>query len=254
MSAAADGSLAMYGNQAANVQMIHARTEAGPESGPPHIAHTLTEGPRCAFELACLFASAPWLAMAPRGSGQKVVVLPGFTLDDNATLLLRAWLASLGYRPHALGAGPNFGRRTFGEQNERLIRLMANIRDDDQVALVGHSLGGALAREYAREHPAHVSRVITLGSPYAGDETSMPASVVWLRRRLTGEDHNARPDRSALPVPHTAIFSESDGIVSAFDCRDESEGADNVEVIGSHLGLLVNAMAFRVIAERLARA
>ena len=233
--------------------MSHARTDPSSISGPPHLAYTLTEGARCAFELAGLFVSAPWLAAAPRGQGETVVVLPGFSLDDHSTLVLRAWLTWLGYRAHALGAGPNFGRRTFGEQNERLTSLVAGIRGDDKVALIGHSLGGALAREYAREHPAQVSRVITLGSPYAGDETSMPAPVVWLRRKLTGEDPNARPDRSPLPVPHTAIFSESDGIVAAFDCRDVSDGADNVEVVGSHVGLMVNAMAFRVIAERLAR-
>jgi pimeloyl-ACP methyl ester carboxylesterase len=233
--------------------MNDARPSLSSHSGPPHLAYTLTEGARCALELAGLFASAPWLAAAPRGRGEKVVVLPGFSLDDNSTLVLRAWLTWLGYRAHALGAGPNFGRRTFGEQNERLTTLVATIRGEDKVALIGHSLGGALAREYAREHPTHVSRVITLGSPYAGDETSMPASVVWLRRKLTGEDPHARPDRSSLPVPHTAIFSESDGIVSAFDCRDLSAGADNVEVVGSHVGLVINAMAFRVIAERLAR-
>jgi pimeloyl-ACP methyl ester carboxylesterase len=227
--------------------------DARPEPNPPHLAYTLTEGFRCTLELAGLFASAPFLAAMPRGEGEKVVVLPGFTLDDHSTLALRAYLTWLGYRAHALGAGPNFGRRTFGDQNERLTALVAAIRGDDKVALIGHSLGGALARDFARAHPAHVSRVITLGSPYAGDETSMPASVVWLRRNLTGEDPNALPDRSPLPVPHTAIFSESDGIVSAFDCRDASDGADNVEVVGSHVGLLINAMAFRVIADRLAR-
>ncbi|HEY3815232.1 MAG TPA: alpha/beta fold hydrolase [Caulobacteraceae bacterium] len=224
-----------------------------PDRRPPHFAYTLTEGARCALELAGLFSSAPWLAAAPRGQGETVIVLPGFSLDDNSTFLLRAWLTWLGYRAHALGAGPNFGRRTFGEQNERLTERVGAIRGDDKVALIGHSLGGALAREYAREHPANVSRVITLGAPYAGDETSMPTPVVWLRRNLTGEDPHARPDRSPLPMPHTAIFSESDGIVSAFDCRDTGAGADNVEVVGSHVGLVINAMAFRVIAERLAR-
>src|ERR1700749_2997479 len=122
--------------------MIHSR----PDPSPPHPFYTLTEGARCALDLAALMASAPFLATAPRGRGEKVVVLPGFSLDDNSTLLLRAWLTWLGYRAHALGAGPNFGRRTFGEQNERLTELMSTIRRDDKIALIGHSLGGALAR------------------------------------------------------------------------------------------------------------
>ena len=221
--------------------------------GPPALALTLTEGLRCAADLGLLFASAPHLAAAPRGGGEKVIVLPGFSLDDNSTILLRGYLSWLGYGVHALDVGRNFGRRTFGERNERLKHLVSRIRGDDRIALVGHSLGGVLAREYARAHPEHVSRVVTLGSPYAGDESSMPAPVVWLRRHLTGEDPHAQPDRSPLPVPHTAIYSEGDGIVAAFDCRDENEGADNVEIPGSHVGLVVNAAAFRAIADRLAR-
>jgi pimeloyl-ACP methyl ester carboxylesterase len=226
--------------------------DSSSESGPPPLALTITEGLRGAIDFATLFMSAPFLAAAPRGERQTVIVLPGFTLDDSATFALRSYLTWLGHTVHGMDLGPNFGRRTFGEQNRRLSTLVARVRGEDKVTLIGHSLGGVVAREYARANPDHVARVISLGSPYAGDETSMPAGVVWLRRRLTGEDPHARADRSPLPVPHTAIYSAGDGIVSPFDCRDINPGADNVEITGSHVGLMVNAAAFGVIAERLA--
>lgn len=222
--------------------------------GPPPLFLTLAESVRSSMEMASLFAAAPLLWSAPRGDGGRVLVLPGFSLDDTSTLCLRSFLIWLGYKVSGLDMGPNFGGRTLGEENRRLREKVQQMRQGGKVSLVGHSLGGVVAREYARRHPDEVERVICLGSPYSGDERSMPRGVVWLRRRLTGEDPNAIADRSRLPVPHTVIFSRSDGVVSAFDCRDEScAEADNVEVPGSHIGLVVNAAAFRVIAERLAR-
>ena len=91
-----------------------------------------------------------------------------------------------------------------------------------------------------------------LGSPFAGDETSMHRGIVWLRRHMCGEDPSAPVDRSALPVPHTVIYSDSDGVVAGFDCRDTSDLPDNVEIVGSHIGLVINPEAFQVVAERLA--
>jgi hypothetical protein len=96
--------------------------------------------------------------------------------------------------------------------------------------------------------------VICLGSPIAGDESSMNSAIVWFRRKMTGEDASKKPDRTPLPVPHTVIYSETDGVVSAFDCRDDGDGADNVEVVGSHIGLVINPQAFLAVADRLARA
>ena len=56
------------------------------------------------------------------------------------------------------------------------------------------------------------------------------------------------------PVPCTAIYSKSDGIVH-WRCamEDAAPNTENVEVPGSHMGLGANVHALRVIAERLAR-
>ena len=203
------------------------------------------------MELAALIGAGSHLWWAPSGDGGKVIVLPGFSLDDSSTLWLRSYIAWLGYEVHGLGVGANFGRRTFGDGFRRLDTLIDDLRGDQRVSLVGHSLGGVMARDYARRHPEHVARVVCLGSPHVGDERSMPAGVVWWRRTMTDEDVTAQPDPSPLPVPHTIIYSDTDGIVSPFDCRGDHAEADNVRISGSHLGLVANAQAFRVIAERL---
>ena len=57
-----------------------------------------------------------------------------------------------------------------------------------------------------------------------------------------------------LPVPSTAIYSRSDGVVAWHSCIDEeAPSSENVKVPGSHIGLLHNAAALYVVADRLAQ-
>ena len=57
-----------------------------------------------------------------------------------------------------------------------------------------------------------------------------------------------------LPIPHTSIYSRSDGVV-AWRASRQTEGpqSENVEVRGSHIGLGFNPAALWVIADRLAQ-
>ncbi|HUV17255.1 MAG TPA: hypothetical protein VMW33_02130, partial [Ilumatobacteraceae bacterium] len=50
-------------------------------------------------EFGAFMLSAPWLATAPRGTGRRVLVLPGFTAGDVSTAPLRFVLRALGHRP-----------------------------------------------------------------------------------------------------------------------------------------------------------
>jgi hypothetical protein len=56
------------------------------------------------------------------------------------------------------------------------------------------------------------------------------------------------------PVPSTAIYTRSDGIVAWQGCREqESATTENIEVEGSHSGLGYNPAALYAIADRLAQ-
>jgi hypothetical protein len=58
----------------------------------------------------------------------------------------------------------------------------------------------------------------------------------------------------APPVPSTAIYSKTDGIVAWQSCIEpEAETTDNIEVSGSHCGLGVNGIVLYAVAERLAQ-
>ncbi len=229
--------------------------------GPPSPLLTLTELPRAIAELGSLSIAAPLLAGAPRGDGHPVIVLPGFLAGDSATAILRTYLRLLGYDAHRWELGRNLGPRSIGAEGEHLLaRLHAVHADtDQQVSLVGWSLGGIMARLIARQAPAAVRQVITLGSPFAGNPR---ATRVWRAyevlagHRIDDPDTRRRMEQSAapLPMPSTAIYSREDGIVPWQDCfNGAADNPHNLAVYGSHWGLCVNPTVLYAIADRLAR-
>jgi len=213
------------------------------------------EWPRAFTEAAALPASWPVLRAAPRGDGHPVLVLPGYWAGDASTAALRVYLRALGYRAHRWRLGQNLGLED-GVGGRLLARVEAlHARYGRALSLVGQSLGGVYARELAKLAPARVRQVITLGSPIGMERRQVNGG--WLASMVLGPAHE--PDGAARiadppPVPVTAIVSRSDGIAGYRDCL-EAPGprAENVEVVGSHLGLAVNPLALFAIADRLAQ-
>jgi len=136
----------------------------------------------------------------------------------------------------------------------RLAELFA--RYGKKVSLIGWSLGGIFAREIARRAPSQVRSVITLGSPFAG---APKASNAWkLYERASRQSVEDWPHRERMktppPVPSTAIYSRSDGIVAWQGCRERPGPlSENIEVEGSHCGLGHNPAVLYAVADRLAQ-
>jgi pimeloyl-ACP methyl ester carboxylesterase len=210
---------------------------------------------RAIWELQAFLAAYPLLRRAPRGDGHPVLVLPGLAASDVSTGPLRTYLRAQGYAAHGWKQGPNNGPRTGVEAgiDARLAELAQ--RYNRKVSLIGWSLGGVFAREAARRSSDLVRQVITLGSPFANEPK---ASNAWrLYEVLSGRQVDDWPGREAMklppPVPSTAIYSRSDGIVAWQGCcEQESATTENIEVEGSHSGLGHNPMALYAIADRLA--
>jgi pimeloyl-ACP methyl ester carboxylesterase len=230
------------------------RTASDP-SAPPSRELLLLEV-RAIWELGAFFSLAPLLRMAPRGDGHPVLVLPGLAASDTSTRPLRAFLKDRGYAAHGWKLGPNHGPRPGAEarMQQRLAELFE--RHGRKVSLIGWSLGGVFAREMARRAPAQVRGVITLGSPFASEPK---ASNAWrLYESLSGRDVGDWPERERMrtppPVPSSAIYSRSDGIVAWQGCLErEGAQAENIEVEGSHCGLGHNPAVLYAIADRLAQ-
>jgi pimeloyl-ACP methyl ester carboxylesterase len=210
---------------------------------------------RAIWELQAFLAAYPLLQRAPRGDGHPVLVLPGLAASDVSTRPLRTYLKAQGYAAHGWKQGPNHGPRSGVEAgiDARLAELALHY--NRKVSLIGWSLGGVFAREAARRSPDLVRRVITLGSPFANEPK---ASNAWrFYEVLSGRQVDDWPDREAMklppPVPSTAIYTRSDGIVAWQGCREqESATTENIEVDGSHSGLGYNPAVLYAIADRLA--
>jgi hypothetical protein len=57
-----------------------------------------------------------------------------------------------------------------------------------------------------------------------------------------------------LPVPTTAIYTRTDGVVRWWQCiEDIGPERENIEVLGSHSGLGFNPAAIYAISDRLAQ-
>ena len=230
---------------------------AGP---PPSLLDTLAELPRVLLEAQSLALN--WSALVkrlPKGNGHGVLVMPGFGADDTSTFLLRELLLRLGYDALPWKLGRNTGRPEL--ERRLLVRARQLFRlTDGKMTLIGQSLGGVFAREVARAFPDHVRQVITLGSPFGSTHATSTTPVVRrlfeLLSGLKPEDLQARAYdlKTPPPVPVTAIYSKTDGIVAWRACLEqESHQTENIEVLGSHSGMAVNPSVIRIVADRLAQ-
>ncbi len=211
---------------------------------------------RAWWELGAFYWMAPLSGLAPTGDGHPVFVLPGLAASDISTCPLRAFLRDRGYRAHGWKLGRNCGPRVGVEamMQDRLVELAD--RYARKVSLIGWSLGGIFAREMARRAPNEVRSVITLGSPFAGNPRAINAWRIY--EGLSGRAVDDWPAREAAqdppPVPSTAIYSRSDGIVAWQSCVERiTPITENIEVQGSHSGLGHNPAVLYAIADRLAQ-
>ena len=224
---------------------------------PPHMALALTDGPRALADAAFLGVSKPLLRRMPRAKKtHSVMVIPGFLGDDRGNGPLIRYLRSLGYIATGWRQGRNLGPGSFTEENLRraLERLME--LGGGKVSLVGHSLGGIYAREIARMDPDTIHQVITLGSPFGrGHADASHASRLY--NQLNPEP-NPRDNDDVMstppPVPTTAIYTKGDGVVNWRTSLQQGDYAHvhNIEVLGSHIGLNLNAAVWYWVARKLA--
>jgi pimeloyl-ACP methyl ester carboxylesterase len=138
-----------------------------------------------------------------------------------------------------------------------------------RVRIVGHSLGGLLARGLAVRRPDLVAGIVTLGSPMLAPGAHHPSltrsldALVRLSRAgvpglmalecVAGDCARTSFEESRQPLPpgvdFTALYSRRDGIVDWRACVDPL--ATPVEVRSSHLGMAVDPVAIRAVTRAL---
>ena len=211
---------------------------------------------RAPIEFGATLAAWPWLRNSARGDGHAVIVFPGLAAGDFSTVPLRNYLAGQGYDTYGWELGLNFGPRAgvIEKGIERVQRICKS--SGRKVSLIGWSLGGIYAREFAKAVPDAVRSVITLGTPFAGDPK---ATNAWRLYEFASGHKIGAPNllnhlKAAPPVPTTSIFSRTDGVVAwPLSLQHESRLAENIEVVASHIGLGMNPAALHAVADRLSQ-
>ncbi|MDX3910865.1 MAG: alpha/beta fold hydrolase [Sphingobium sp.] len=184
-----------------------------------------------------------------QGEGRPVLVLPGFMASDNTTARLRRSLAGAGFAVHGWGLGRNLG--VSANMLEAIDRRVAEIASDRPVTLIGWSLGGLIAREYAKCAPERVSRVITMGSPFSGDPRANNAWRIY--ERVAGHPVDCPPVQCTLSekpaVPTIACWSARDGVVAPASARGQEGERDlALEFDCTHMAFIADPKAIRTVA------
>ena len=207
----------------------------------------------------------------PRGDGSAVILVPGFLGTDAYLSQLHTWLGRIGYRPYYSGIGMNAEcPNILIKQRLNTCIAKALFETERKIHLIGHSLGGIIARSAAGQRPDDVASVITLASPFRGTvvhRTVLRAADTVRKRILKERGATVLPTcytgrctcnfldslRRSVPesVLETAIYTRNDGIVDWRYCLTGNLESD-FEVPGTHIGLSFNSSAYAIIANRLA--
>ncbi len=189
-------------------------------------------------------------------------VVPDVCTGDNVVVLVHGFLASAGvFRPLRVRLEREAGARvaTFthapGVGIRRIARRLAELVDrfppSVRVTVVGHSLGGVVARWYVQEMGGHtrVVRTISLGSPFGGIDVpqffvgaDLHEQSVLLRR--------IREHAHVCGIPHTSIVGEDDTVVAGV--KTACLGFGDVVVLPrrGHNGLLFCETVANLVIDR----
>lgn len=207
----------------------------------------------------------------PLGDQSPVIPVPGFLGFDTLMIEMRFWLRRIGYQPFCSQIGLNAECPDILAQRLLATVLDVHANTGRKIHLIGHSLGGMLSRSVANQAPDKIASVITLASPitalrvnpFVNQAMAFVRDYVSIRNDRPQVDCFSQscacgfPDtiRGGVPahIPRTALYTKQDGVVDWQTCRDVNVGT-NIEVEGTHVGMIWNPQVYRIIAEHLRRA
>lgn len=190
-------------------------------------------------------------------SRTPVLLVHGFLCNRGVWWWMKRRLQRDGFRVYTINLEP-----LFADIDAHVAPLARRIEEivagtgAARVMIVGHSMGGLVARAYLGVHGAsRIARIVTIGTPHHGSVLAplgygeaafcMRPRGVWLERLSAGE-------RSGFAAPTVSLFSYHDNLVAP----QESSvllGARNVPVAGiGHLALVASRRIYAMVRNELA--
>lgn len=188
----------------------------------------------------------------PHGNNQPVVLTPGLGAGKQCFGPMSRWLRTCGYVPVETDIDVNFWHPRDALYAMDIARRRARRLTGKKPIMVGHSYGGMLSARYGTLYPDEVSAVLTFGSPL-----SWPVDTIPLLKATVRFIMETKFDREsilgfirdvALPpaAPTFAFWSAYDGVVNGHTCK--LNGGRNIQVYGSHIGMIFNLDVYRWLA------
>ncbi|MGW1157272.1 lipase family alpha/beta hydrolase [Streptomyces sp. NPDC002519] len=193
----------------------------------------------------------PDAATLPAKDRPPVILLHGFIDNRSVFVLLRRNLAQHG-RQHieSLNYSPlTCDIRTAAKLLGRHIEELCERTGQPQVDVVGHSLGGLIARYYVQRlgGDLHVRTLVTLGTPHSGTRVAPLANAHPIVRQMRPNSELIQELREPAPGCRThfvSFWSDLDPLMDPLEtaCVDHPDLlARNVRVSGvGHLALPVH--------------
>jgi len=191
------------------------------------------------------------------GGGRPLLLVHGYFHDCSGWVYLRRCLAAAGLGPiYVLHLGHPM--RSIHEHAETLGACARRIEQETgrkDLALVGHSMGGLVAWEYATKlaPPDTVTDIVTLGSPLAGTRVAHLGIGQSARDMEPGSLFIQELQRNIAAAPHIRSYQigvRVDHLVIPYGSAFIGRGPARqllIEDLG-HLGLLFSSRVARQVA------
>ena len=207
-------------------------------------------------------SQVPLQYLDPGASSTPIILLHGYFHNRSAFVIMRRSLKKFGFR-----SVDTMNYNVIGHDVQELAHQLAAHVDEilertggTHVHLIGHSLGGLVARYYIQKLGGHekVHTCITLGTPHRGTHAAWVGRGKTARQLRPGSLLLRQLTRSAraMPVRFISFYSNLDSLVlpaSNAKITEPSLRARNIFVKDlGHLSLLISRPLIRSIAEILA--
>ena len=188
------------------------------------------------------------------GTGRPpLLLIHGYSCSRAVWWYLRKRLEAAGWTVATINLEPCYASiESYVEPVSRRIDEVLSVTGAKQLILIGHSMGGLVARAYLRRHgTAKVDRLVTLAAPHSGSELARIA-IGENARQMTPENAWLKAlANEELLFNTVTIYSPHDNYVMP-QSNQAFAGAQSRTIDGlGHLSMLFSPRAATVLLEEL---